>query len=197
LLESAKGKPEREIIRLVNSGANRLIRYASDQRAFRREDYWASPFESLKNRGDCEDFAILKYVSLRELGFSEDRLRIVVLNDTLRGLGHAVLSVRFDNEILVLDNQISRPTPHFLLKHYKPVYSLNAHGRWINLATRPAKRHLVASLNDAAAALPETGAVRSGRSIVVPRPKPARVIDGLSMTALAQPIRLSQTNASR
>jgi predicted transglutaminase-like cysteine proteinase len=42
------------------------------------EDYWAKPVEFLANDGgDCEDFAIAKYFTLRALGVADDKLRIV------------------------------------------------------------------------------------------------------------------------
>ena len=40
-------------------------------------DYWETPVEALwKGAGDCEDYAIAKYFSLRHLGVSSDKLRI-------------------------------------------------------------------------------------------------------------------------
>ena len=40
-------------------------------------DYWATPVESLrKGEADCEDYAIAKYFTLRQLGVADDKLRI-------------------------------------------------------------------------------------------------------------------------
>jgi predicted transglutaminase-like cysteine proteinase len=120
----------------VNKLANRLVRYRSDRSAFGRADYWASPAEVLAGQGDCEDYAILKYVSLRELGFAEDDMRLVVLRDTRRRLAHAVLAVNFEGGRYILDNLLSKPVEHTQLKSYKPVYSVNDRGQWLALQVR-------------------------------------------------------------
>lgn len=138
----------------VNQFANAAIGYTDDRKAFRTADYWATPLESLKGRGDCEDYVLLKYVSLRSLGFFEDQLRIVIANDLESGVGHAVLSVRLGKENYILDNQDNRVLRHDSIKRYAPVYSVNANGRWINIATRDLKKGkpvdvvLVASLEE-------------------------------------------------
>lgn len=124
---------------LVNSWVNRRIRYAEDSNAFGAKDFWASPAISLKGRGDCEDYAIAKYASLKALGVSEDRMRIVIVKDTRKKIGHAVLSVKMPADIYILDNQNAEPILHQRISHYAPVYSINAGGRWINIATRQIK----------------------------------------------------------
>jgi predicted transglutaminase-like cysteine proteinase len=126
-------------LELVNSWVNRTIRYTEDANAFGQRDYWASPKVSLKGRGDCEDYAIAKYASLKALGFGEDRMRIVIVNDTRKRIGHAVLSVKTMDGIYILDNQNIRPVLHQRISYYAPVYSINAAGRWINIATRQIK----------------------------------------------------------
>lgn len=120
----------------VNTYVNRHIRYADDSAIYGRADVWAAPSRSLDARGDCEDYAIAKYESLRALGFAEHDLRIVVLNDTRRRLGHAVLSVRLGQSLYILDNQKPQPFLHDAVAYYAPVFSINREGRWINIATR-------------------------------------------------------------
>lgn len=127
----------------VNRFANAAILYTDDRQAFHAADYWATPAQSLKGRGDCEDYALLKYASLRALGFSEDQLRIVVVKDLRAGIGHAILSVKSDGGIFILDNQDNRVLRHDSVLRYAPIYSVNAKGRWINIATRDLKRHAV------------------------------------------------------
>lgn len=135
-LKSWRGTDEREQLERVNAYVNRNIRYTSDRSAFRSADFWASPLQSLKGRGDCEDYAIAKYESLKALGFSESRLRIVVVNDTRKNIGHAVLTVAMPDGAYVLDNQNPVPVQSRSISYYAPVYSINAAGRWINIATR-------------------------------------------------------------
>ena len=128
----------------VNHFGNAAIAYTDDSKVFHAPDYWATPSESLKGRGDCEDYVLLKYASLRSLGFAEDQLRVVVVNDLKSGLGHAILSVRINSENYILDNQDNRVLRHDSIARYAPVYSVNAKGRWINIATRDLKRRKIA-----------------------------------------------------
>lgn len=132
--------PKAKLIQ-VNRFVNAAIAYTDDRAAFRKADYWATPAESLKGRGDCEDYALLKYVSLRELGFRDDELRIVVVKDLRKGIGHAVLSVRLASGTFILDNQDSRVLRHDSIARYAPIYSINAGGRWINIPTQNLKTH--------------------------------------------------------
>jgi predicted transglutaminase-like cysteine proteinase len=125
---------------LVNAWVNQQIRYTDDNSAFNRADYWASPAQSLKGRGDCEDYVIAKYASLKALGYGDDRMRIIIVNDTRKNLGHAVLSVRTAQGVYILDNQNPRPVLHQQIAYYSPVSSFNASGRWINIATRQIKK---------------------------------------------------------
>lgn len=124
---------------LVNSWVNQKIRYTDDKAVYKQADYWASPAQSLKGRGDCEDYAIAKYASLKALGFADDQLRIVIVNDTRKNIGHAILSVRTAQGIYILDNQNQWPMLHQKIAYYAPVSSFNANGRWINIATRQIK----------------------------------------------------------
>ncbi len=138
----------------VNAWVNQQIRYTDDKAVYNKADYWASPAQSLKGRGDCEDYVIAKYASLKALGFGEDSMRIIIVNDTRKSLGHAVLSVRTAQGVYILDNQNARPVPHQQISYYAPVSSFNASGRWINIATRQIKNQynnaLVATNNSVA-----------------------------------------------
>jgi predicted transglutaminase-like cysteine proteinase len=158
----------------VNRFANAAIGYTDDRKAFRSADYWATPLESLKGRGDCEDYVLLKYASLRSLGFTENQLRIVIVNDLKAGIGHAVLSVKVGAENYILDNQDNRVLRHDSITRYAPVYSVNTKGRWINIATRDLKRRrvapvvLVASNTELGDVLPAAAA--SHVASIVPKP---------------------------
>ena len=159
----SKLSPRAKLIQ-VNRFANAAIAYTDDRRAFRSADYWATPLESLKGHGDCEDYVLLKYASLRSLGFAEDQLRIVIVNDLKAGIGHAVLSVKTADGTFILDNQDNRVLRHDSIMRYAPVYSVNAKGRWINIATRDLKKRkvapvmLVASANELGDVLPAAAA---------------------------------------
>ena len=55
---------------------NKIARttYLEDLANYGLPDYWATPLQFLDRDGDCEDYAIAKFVSLRELGFAADEL---------------------------------------------------------------------------------------------------------------------------
>lgn len=123
-------------INAVNSWINARIRYTEDFDIFGVADRWLTLLYAMRGRGDCEDYALAKYETLRSLGFSENSLRLVVVKDTRKQIGHAVLTVTVDGDRYVLDNQIRRAVRHETISHYAPVFSVNASGRWINIATR-------------------------------------------------------------
>jgi predicted transglutaminase-like cysteine proteinase len=127
--------PPRAQLRLINRGVNALIPYASDEEAHGEADYWASPLESIQSGGDCEDYAILKFFSLLELGFTDDQLRLVVVRDRQRGGLHAVLVVQLEGRTYVLDTHHAEPIEHQRMLHYVPVYSANLGAQWVHLVT--------------------------------------------------------------
>lgn len=137
LRQRAEGKSPRELLRLVNSFWNGWP-YREDQANWGKQDYWATPAQFLKKSGDCEDYAIVKYFTLKELGIAPDSMRIVILRDTIRNLAHAVLVVYLDDEAYVLDNLSNVVQPHTRLRNYSPQYSVNEHGRWTHIKGRPA-----------------------------------------------------------
>lgn len=107
--------------------------YKSDAEAFGRREYWASPSDFMARSGDCEDYAIAKYFALRQLGFDKQELRIVVLYDRIRNVGHAVLAVYDDTDILILDSLSNLITAHTRYRHYIPQYSMNETTRWAHV----------------------------------------------------------------
>lgn len=126
------GNAEAEQLRLVNRYVNRA-RYIPDRRNWKRADYWAAPEELFSRGGDCEDYAIAKYLSLRSLGISPERLRIVVLYDKRRREDHAILAVFGDEETLILDNHYRRVLSWTKMRaRYQPYYSLNERSVWIH-----------------------------------------------------------------
>jgi len=95
------------------------------------EDYWETPHEFIEISGDCEDYAISKYTSLRALGVPADKMRIIILQDlNLGGIVHAVLGIYVDGELLILDNQIKQVTSALKIYHYRPIYGINEDAWW-------------------------------------------------------------------
>lgn len=133
-IEFLRGLPMNKMVSGVNEIVNR-VPYINDINIYGQSDYWATPIEFLKNGGDCEDFAITKYVALRALGVPEERMRVLVLQDMQKNIPHAVLVVYTDNGAMVLDNQIKNVTNVDRISHYKPIFSINREGWWLH--TKP------------------------------------------------------------
>jgi predicted transglutaminase-like cysteine proteinase len=117
----------------INRFANEIAPYLTDSDNYGVSDYWATPLEFLQRDGDCEDFAIIKFVSLLELGISNERLRIVVLMDTLRNVPHAVLAVDLDGRHYILDSLFGVVLQDADLPQYVPQYSVNMTTRWAHI----------------------------------------------------------------
>lgn len=107
--------------------------YKADLNLYGRRDYWATPLEFLRQSGDCEDYAIIKYVTLRQLGFAPDQLRLVVVRDVQRNLAHAVLAVYVDDQVYILDNLTTAVLPQEQVTRYVPYYSINETTRWAHV----------------------------------------------------------------
>jgi len=113
----------------VNRYMNRA-RYIIDPINWGVRDYWASPLQFFRKDGDCEDYAIAKYLTLRALGWKVESMRIVVLQDLNLKIAHAILSVYYNGKILLLDNQIVQVVDSKTVRHYQPIYSVNENGWW-------------------------------------------------------------------
>ncbi|MBU1363629.1 MAG: transglutaminase-like cysteine peptidase [Gammaproteobacteria bacterium] len=132
MIRSMRGHTPSEQISVVNDFSNRF-RYVLDQDNYGRSDYWAIPREFLTLGGDCEDFAIIKYFSLRQLGVPAESLRVVVVQDANLRIPHAVLAVYMRDDIFILDNQVREVVSHQKIAHYIPVFSLNERNWWMHL----------------------------------------------------------------
>ena len=118
----------------VNSYINET-KYIVDSRNWGKSDYWSTPVEFFDRGGDCEDFAIAKYVSLRALGVPEERMRIAIVHDKIKDIPHAVLVVYTDEGALILDNQNKRAENANSVTRYKPIFTINRHAWWLH--TKP------------------------------------------------------------
>lgn len=120
----------------VNAFWNRFP-YITDAVNWGQADYWAAPAQFLKKSGDCEDYAIVKYFTLRELGYPAEMMRIVAVYDTIRREGHAVLAVKANDNIYILDNLGRAVQSQDRIRNYEPQFSVNELGRWNQM--RPKK----------------------------------------------------------
>ncbi len=130
LITELKGKPVREQLDAVNEFFN-AVKYVEDKDNYGKEDYWATPYELINNGGDCEDYAVAKYITLKRLGVPENAMRVIILQDNnLGGIMHAVLGVRVGEKQFILDNQAKSVTADADIYHYKPIYAINRSAWW-------------------------------------------------------------------
>jgi len=124
-----KDLPIKEKLKAVNLFWNKWP-YRQDIDVYKVLDYWAIPQEFYKNSGDCEDYSIMKYYTLLELGIAKDDMRIAVVKETIRNIAHAVLVVYVDNDAFVLDILNNQILSHKVYTHYDLRYSVNEFYKW-------------------------------------------------------------------
>ncbi len=126
--------PERQKLELVNDFMNQTP-FKSDKEHWGKDDYWATPVEFLStNGGDCEDFSIAKYFTLRALGVADDKLQITYVKEIkIYNEAHMVLAyfATPDAEPLILDNINKTIQPASNRSDLVPVYSFNGSGLWL------------------------------------------------------------------
>lgn len=140
LLREAQGLPEPEKIKRVNAFFNRRIAFREDAEIWGAADYWATPLETLgRASGDCEDFTIAKYVTLKLLDVPIERMRLIYVRAKIGGphssisQAHMVLGYYATpgQEPLVLDNLITDIRPASRRSDLRPVFSFNSDGLWV------------------------------------------------------------------
>jgi predicted transglutaminase-like cysteine proteinase len=125
LSASGNDRIGRAKVGLINRAVDLAISPASDEAQWGVSDRWSPPFETLQsNRGDCEDYATLKYLALRAAGLAPEDVKIVILKNVFPDEDHAAVAVRVDGEWLILDNRtltlvrdtdLMRAIPRFVL----------------------------------------------------------------------------------
>jgi len=123
----------REANRLMNDPVQHP--YLLDIDNWGKEDYWATTFQFLKKSGDCEDYAIAKYMVLKAVGYPVENMRVVTVRiRSLGGLGHAVLVVYEGNDAFVLDNRVPAVMNEKLVRvEFQPAISMNEQSWWVHL----------------------------------------------------------------
>ncbi len=133
LMSDNQDRSEQEKLGMVNNFFNQL-RFSSDIRLWGKTDYWATPIEAIgKGAGDCEDYSIAKYFTLRELGVPDSKMRIMYVKALRLDQAHMVLTYYPSPSAvpLVLDNINKRILPATRRTDLAPVYSFNGDGLWL------------------------------------------------------------------
>jgi predicted transglutaminase-like cysteine proteinase len=129
IVEQGRKHQGRARIAEINRAVNLSIKTMADSVQHGIDDVWSAPLATFAaGAGDCEDYAIAKYVALRQSGTASDNLRLVIVRDVRRGLNHAVVGVRFDGEWLILDNRHMVLVKATEAQHYSPLFVLDHRG---------------------------------------------------------------------
>lgn len=143
LLRESRTLAEPEKIKLVNAFFNHRIAFRDDLEVWGAADYWATPLETLgRGGGDCEDFTIAKYVTLKLLDVPIERMRLIYVRAQIGGphsrvsQAHMVLGYypTPGAEPLILDNLITDIRPASRRSDLYPVFSFNSNGLWVGQA---------------------------------------------------------------
>ncbi len=134
LIHQYHSSDDRKKLTIVNDFFNGA-RFVSDAILWNKNDYWATPLEFLANdAGDCEDFSIAKYFTLKEMGLDTAKLRITYVKATTLNQAHMVLAYYAspNAEPLILDNLNKLIKPASQRQDLRPVYSFNADNLRLN-----------------------------------------------------------------
>lgn len=130
LVAALSKMPLRDRVLRVNAEFNN-VPYIPAEQNWGDPSYWETPYEFLAKGGQCQDYAIAKFLALVQSGVPESALRFVVVHDSVSQLDHAITLVNVDGEDLVLDNQVDDVLPASSVTRYTPYYSLNGTGIWV------------------------------------------------------------------
>lgn len=133
LVRDNADRSEMEKLESVNSFFNQL-QFVDDMTNWQKPDYWATPVEFLAiGAGDCEDFSLAKYFTLKALGIAEAKLNMTYVKALQPNQAHMVVTYypTADSVPLVLDNLKADIQPATERKDLLPVYSFNGLGLWL------------------------------------------------------------------
>jgi len=123
IVDSGRQRDGRARLGDINRAINLAIRPMSDLAQYGEIDVWTSPLATFdRGAGDCEDYAIAKFMALRQAGVAADDLRIVIMRDTIHGEDHAVAAARLDGHWLMLDNRRMALVEDVNVRNYRPLF---------------------------------------------------------------------------
>jgi predicted transglutaminase-like cysteine proteinase len=129
IVDHARARDGRARLGEINRAINLAIRPMSDLAQYGEIDVWSSPLVTFAHgAGDCEDYAIAKFVALRLAGIAPGDLRIVIMRDTIRGEDHAVAAARLDGHWLTLDNRRMAMVEDAQVRNYRPTFVIDQYG---------------------------------------------------------------------
>jgi predicted transglutaminase-like cysteine proteinase len=116
-------------IGVINRAINLAIEPTSDMAQWGVPDHWSAPLDTFTTRkGDCEDYAIAKYVALTEAGIAAADVKLVIVHNTAANEDHAVAAVRLDGSWIILDNRWLRLVDDVAMPQAVPLFVLDGDG---------------------------------------------------------------------
>ena len=133
LIHHYKNSGYQQKLQVVNRFFNKM-KFINDQDHWGEEDYWATPLQMLaSNGGDCEDYSIAKYFTLRKMGIPAERMRLTYVKAIKLNQAHMVLAYySTPNAVpLILDNLVNDIQTASNRNDLQPVYSFNSTDLWL------------------------------------------------------------------
>jgi predicted transglutaminase-like cysteine proteinase len=128
IIDDAMAQQGRARLGHVNRAINLAVRAGKDIDLYGQDDVWRSPLALLETgAGDCEDYAIAKFVALHAAGVAAEDLRLVILRDNQSNEDHAVAMARLDGRWWVLDNRRMAMVEDVNMTNVQPLFAID-HG---------------------------------------------------------------------
>ena len=128
-VDDLRARPIADRVEHANEYLN-AVRYVPATENWGSVSYWETPFEFLARGGQCQDYAISKYLALQASGVPDTDLRVAVVHDRQSHADHAVLIVTINGQDFVLDNQTTTVDPLQDVTRYRAYYAINDSGWW-------------------------------------------------------------------
>ena len=126
IVDSARRRDGRAKLGEINRAINLALRPMSDLAQYGEVDVWSPPLATFdRGAGDCEDYAIAKFMALSLAGLAAEDLRIIIMRDVFHGGDHAVTAVRLDGRWLMLDNMRMAMVEDVHIKNYRPLFAID------------------------------------------------------------------------
>jgi len=129
IVDQGRALTGRARIGVINRAINMAIEPMSDMAQWGVPDKWSAPLETFTtHKGDCEDYAIAKYVALIEAGIAADDVKLMIVHNTAAHEDHAVTAARLDGAWIILDNRWLKLVEDKAMPEAVPLFALDSEG---------------------------------------------------------------------
>ena len=129
IVDEGRARSGRARVGVINRAINLAIIPTSDLVQWGVVDRWSAPLETFTTRrGDCEDYAIAKYVALQAAGVAPEDIELVVVRNTDTNENHTVVAVRLDGSWVILDNRRLALVPAREIRRATPLFVIDKQG---------------------------------------------------------------------